>query len=98
MKCKKNANELPDFDENVVGKKNIKLVKTFRSMYEGEIPEKYQVIIDEMSSLVYELKPGETERLLIQKYGEEDYNQSCFVDQLSNTVSASWECKDCIIK
>jgi hypothetical protein len=35
---------------------------------------------------------------LEEKYGKEKMEQTFFYEQAHSTVSASWECRDCIIK
>lgn len=38
-----------------------------------------------------------TDRAMIEKYGKEKIEEFYFADQLCNTVSASWECRDCFV-
>lgn len=88
--CKKNANSLKPFGkagDPLVGNFNgALLVKTFRT----EIPT-----IDRYEERLKELKSPEDWNELERK-NEKEFNNLSIYDQLTNTVGASWECRDCI--
>ena len=65
------------------------LIKTFRSM----APKQEEFDISDCmdrDEYLYEEK-------FAKKYGKENLKRFYFIDQLENTVSASWECRECII-
>ena len=108
MKCGKNINDLLPFGKEgdpLVGNFNgAKLVKTFRSMNEScNIPDdkhdEYKKILNFL-----DIESGDDAEtfnnrwiLAVEKFGEKQVNDAVSYDELCSTVSASWECRDCII-
>jgi len=96
--CGRNVKDLKPFGkagDPLVGDFNgALLVKTFRSM---AMPLKDKVW-DEISKK-YEKKGNYDgfEDELIKKVGKKRAGKLFFADQVANTVSASWECRDCIV-
>lgn len=96
--CGKNIKDLKPFGKEgdpLVGNfDGALLVKTFRSM---AMPLKDKVW-DEISKK-YEKTGnwGGFEDELIKKVGKKRAERLFFADQLGSTVSASWECRDCIV-
>lgn len=93
QRCGKHISELQPFEEGQF--KDALLAKTFRAMCEEQYLE-YDKILSEYQNL--DNLEGDNISELEAKYGKEKVEQAFFYDQLSNTVEASWECKDCIIK
>lgn len=100
MVCGKNVNELKPFgkagDPLVGDFDGAKLVKTFRTHAFGgsiskELIEEYETILDEIGPNAENIIEVEN------KYGEEKVGYAINYDQFSNTISPSWECRDCII-
>lgn len=71
------------------------LVKNFRSMYDGPPIEKYETILSE---LIFDNEEKNNIDELHLKYGKQNVEDALFYSQMSDTVSASWECRNCIIK
>lgn len=101
--CGKNVNDLKAFggagDPLVGDFTGAKLVKTFRSMG-GSNKTAEDKIAKIEAKLAEELGEGnwdKFEELLIKEYGEQDAQNLMFYMQIRDTVSASWECRDCII-
>lgn len=96
--CGKNIKDLKPFGkagDPLVGNFNgAMLVKTFRSM---AMPLKNKAW-DEINNK-YKKKGNYDgfEEELINKVGKKRADRLLFADQLADTVSASWECRDCII-
>lgn len=92
-RCNKNTNELKPFggpgDPLLGDFTGHKLVKTYRPLYEGPDIEKYEQILDKLS--------GNSISELEKEYGEGEVDKAFSYDQAKNTVSSSWECRDCII-
>lgn len=104
MRCGKHVSELEPFggagDPLVGDFSGAKLVKTFRAMYEGKIP-KYEEVDKRETELLKEQNgeySREVEETLIKEFGEELLEGYYFYQQVKDTVSASWECRDCIIE
>ena len=75
------------------------LVKTYRSMYEGKIPKDMQEIMDDITNHYDKHKDIDLlDKEMTKKYGEKKYSDACLLDQMSNTIGSSWECRECIIK
>lgn len=101
-KCGKHISELEPFG-GVGDFADAKLVKTFRSMNEGlnlseEEYTKFEEINDLFSTLGNSVGWEKAELEVNAKFGIEDVQRAMFYDQLSSTITPSWECKDCIIK
>lgn len=100
QRCGKPISELQPFgkagDPLVGNFEGAKLVKTFRSMNEEQDFE-----LDKINDFLSEIRNTKGwEEAIIQseeKFGKEKTEQAMFYEQLSNTVEASWECRDCII-
>ena len=71
------------------------LLKTYRSMYEGPPIEKYETILNE---LIFDNEEKNNINELYLKYGKENVEDAFVYSQMSDTLSASWECRNCIIK
>ncbi len=74
------------------------LVKNFRAMAgrnaEAEkILKKVQDKMEKENEMNYE----HFEEYLVEEVGEEEAQQLMLYDQITNTVEASWECRDCIV-
>jgi hypothetical protein len=99
MRCKKDLADLKPFggagDPLVGDFKGALLLKTFRSMYEGPPIEEYDEIIDKM---YYNSEEDNNMEALRKEYGEDMFNSATLYAEMSNQVSASWECRECIIK
>ena len=99
QRCGKHTSELKPFGKEgdpLVGNfEGALLVKTFRAMNE-EVDDELDKILSEYQNL----GDGEGDNIseLETKYGKEKVEQAFFYDQLSNTVEASWECRDCIVQ
>ncbi len=92
--CGKHISELKPYDNPEYPKFiGAYLVKTFRSYlpYDKEA----ELALDEAEA---NCKEGQSPRQwLIEKYGEEKGNDLNIMGYGSSTVSASWECRDCIV-
>lgn len=68
------------------------LVKTFRAMSPPD---------EEVTKFFGECRTAEdykrAEKMLIEKYGQEEAERIMWLVQLSSTVGASWECRDCAV-
>lgn len=101
QRCGKHTSELKPFGKEgdpLVGNfEGALLVKTFRAMNEEIDTE-----LDNINAYLQEI--GDTKgweeaiRRSEEKFGKEKTDQAIFYDQLSNTVEASWECRDCIVQ
>ena len=69
------------------------LVKTFRTMAMPITDKDYIKLMKDAKANEYKT----FEEDLIKKFGKEKADGLLFKDQLSNTVEASWECRDCIV-
>lgn len=92
QRCKKHIDDLLPFTQPEFN--GAKLVKTFRSMIETVI-DKYDLIVSEYK--YNEVDKTDNISELEAKYGKKEVDNAFLYDQLSSTVEASWECKDCII-
>jgi hypothetical protein len=99
-RCGKNIKDLKPYGkagDPLVGDFNgAYLLKTFRSMAPQVTDKRYL----EIEKRFEEAKDGYEgfEEAMIKEFGIEKAEQLMFQDQLANTISASWECRDCIVK
>jgi hypothetical protein len=98
-KCGKHVSELKPFggpgDPLVGDFTGTLLLKNYRSMYEGQPIEEYEKILSEVA---YDID-NQTDNIkeLEDKYGKELLDKVITYDQICNTISASWECRNCFI-
>lgn len=104
-RCRKHVDKLKPFgkagDPLVGDFRGAKLVKTFRTLVEqGSYPE-LDNILEENDRLMLEnngIWDSSVEKKLTNKFGKNLVDIAFSYDQACNTVNASWECRDCIIK
>lgn len=98
--CRKHVDELLPFggagDPLVGDFTGRKIVKIFRPMTYHQ--EEYDEILDKLNELCRSVQCWEEfEDMLIERVGKEKAEMLMFYDQLVNTVSSSFECRDCIL-
>ena len=98
-RCGKHVSELKSFggpgDPLVGDFTGAFLVKNFRSMYEGEPIEQYEKVLSEYKYDAEKLTDNISE--LQEKYGEVLIDSVFTYAQLCDTITASWECRNCFI-
>lgn len=103
--CGTHTSELEPFGKEgdpLVGNfEGAKLVKTFRAMAESGGHPELEEVLEEQDRLL-KLNDGKWDEgiqiTLEQRFGIKMVDSAYLYDQLCNTVSSSWECRNCIIK
>ena len=101
--CGKNVNDLKAFggagDPLVGDFSGAKLVKTFRAMggHNKVADEKIAKITEKLESELGQDNWDKFEEMMIEEYGKEETENLFFYMQITDTISASWECRDCIV-
>lgn len=77
-----------------------KLIKTFRPM--SYLDEKERPSIELLDSIYKEEMDGkltfdECNKKLKENFSEKELERLNFLNQLINTIEASWECRDCVV-
>ena len=95
-RCDKHISELKPFggkgDPLVGDFTGVFLIKRFRPLHEGEPIEKFELILAE-----YELESDDKNIELEIKYGKTEIEKALLYDEAKHLISASWECRECII-